>query len=64
MLAGILDHLRQAGINVQEMENIVFKGAAAACVRIQLDRLPDSPTIERIDGSAHVFATSVVALND
>ena len=40
VLAHVFDHLRQADINVQETENIVFEGAEAAVARINLDRAP------------------------
>ena len=40
VLAGILDGLRTAEINVQEMENTIFEGAEAAVARINLERAP------------------------
>jgi D-3-phosphoglycerate dehydrogenase len=40
VLAGVLDGLREEGINIEEMENTVFEGAAAACCTIRLDRAP------------------------
>ncbi|MGD0091738.1 MAG: 3-phosphoglycerate dehydrogenase family protein [Planctomycetota bacterium] len=40
VLAGILDGLRAAEINVQEMENTVFEGAEAAVAHINLERAP------------------------
>ena len=40
MLAGVLDAIKAEQINVQEMENIVFEGAAAAVARINLDNAP------------------------
>ena len=40
--ANVLDLIREAGINAQELENTIFEGAAAACCKIQLDsKLPD-----------------------
>ena len=36
VLAGILDSLKSEGHNIQEMENIIFKGGTAACARIFL----------------------------
>ena len=63
VLAGILHHLREAQVNVQEMENIIFRGAAAACARIQVDRAPDAATLALMNDSDAIFATSVVALN-
>lgn len=40
VLAGVLDLLKQEGINVEEMENTVFDGARAACCTLQLDQAP------------------------
>ncbi len=40
VLAHVLHGMKKSGINVQEMENIVFDGAEAAIARIQLDREP------------------------
>ena len=40
VLAHVFDHLRQANLNVQETENIVFEGAEAAVARINLDGAP------------------------
>lgn len=63
VLAGILDELRQAMINVQEMENIVFSGAKAACAKIQLDKKPENTLLEKIkDSSEHILAISLTEL--
>ncbi len=40
VLAHIFYTLGQAGINVEEMENVIYDGAKAACARIQLDEPP------------------------
>jgi len=40
VLAGVLDALREARINVEEIENEIFEGAMAACARIRLDERP------------------------
>src|SRR3954452_15492320 len=40
VLAHVFNHLRQADLNVQETENIVFEGAEAAVARINLDGAP------------------------
>lgn len=42
VLAGVLDAIKIEQINVQEMENIVFEGAAAAVARINLDNAPST----------------------
>jgi D-3-phosphoglycerate dehydrogenase / 2-oxoglutarate reductase len=42
VLAHVFHHLREANLNVQETENIVFEGADAAVARINLDGEPSS----------------------
>src|SRR5213082_1729828 len=56
VLAAVLDGVRAAEINVQEMENIIFEGAEAAVARIHLDRLPDRASLSRIsESSPHIL---------
>jgi D-3-phosphoglycerate dehydrogenase len=63
VLAHVFDHLRQANLNVQETENIVFEGAEAAVARINLDGRPSSEVCERIKtGNGDVFDLQVVHL--
>jgi D-3-phosphoglycerate dehydrogenase len=62
VLARVLDALKRADINVQEMENIVFRGAKAACARIQVGRAPGAELMAEIEGLSNVFATDLVAL--
>jgi D-3-phosphoglycerate dehydrogenase len=45
VLAGVLDALRTARINVQEMENVVFEGAEAAVAHINLDQAPPAEVL-------------------
>lgn len=51
VLASVLDLLREAGINVEEMENIIFRGGAAAVACLKLDKGPNEELLNRI--SAH-----------
>jgi len=48
VLAGVLDAIKAEQINVQEMENIVFDGAAAAVARINLDNAPTKETLNKL----------------
>jgi D-3-phosphoglycerate dehydrogenase len=48
VLAQVLDAIRAAHINVQEMENIVFEGAEAAVARINLEAAPDASTLDQL----------------
>ena len=62
VLARVLDQLSTAGVNVQEMENIVFQGAIAACARIRLDHAPSKSVLIDIESVPAVHAVSLVAL--
>jgi D-3-phosphoglycerate dehydrogenase / 2-oxoglutarate reductase len=63
VLAAVFDALKEAGINVQETENIVFEGARAAVARIRLDQ---PPTAEILDGirrsTGDILEVSLLAL--
>jgi D-3-phosphoglycerate dehydrogenase len=48
VLASVFDQLKTAGINVEETENIVFDGAAAAVARIHLDSAPSDEVLNAI----------------
>jgi len=48
VLASVLDTVRQASINVQEMENIIFEGSEAAVARINLESALPSDVLERL----------------
>ena len=63
VLAGVLDAIKSEQINVQEMENIVFEGAAAAVARINLDNAPSEAILDRIrSGSADVIELNLIQL--
>lgn len=48
VLASVLDAIKSEQINVQEMENIVFEGAAAAVARINLDNAPSADLLDSL----------------
>ena len=63
VLAGVLDAIKSEQINVQEMENIVFEGAAAAVARINLDNAPSDAMLNRIrSGSADIIELDLIKL--
>jgi D-3-phosphoglycerate dehydrogenase len=63
VLAHVFDHLREADLNVQETENVVFEGAEAAVARINLDGPPAGSLCERIkSGNKDVLDLQVVQL--
>ena len=49
VLANVLEALKAEQINVQEMENIVFEGAAAAVARINLDNAPSKESLRQLE---------------
>ena len=62
VLAGVLEAIRQAEINVQEMENVIFEGAQAAVARIHLETSPAPELIARIQASSpHILEVSLIA---
>ena len=63
VLAHVFNHLRQANLNVQETENIVFEGAEAAVARINLDGAPAADLCQTIkSGNADVLDLQLVRL--
>jgi D-3-phosphoglycerate dehydrogenase / 2-oxoglutarate reductase len=63
VLAGVLEAIRAEHINVQEMENIVFEGAAAAVARINLDNAPSKESLKKLEaGNADIIELDLLAL--
>jgi D-3-phosphoglycerate dehydrogenase len=63
VLAHVFEQLRNAHLNVQETENIIFEGAHAAVARINLDGEPPSDTLTGIQtGNDDVLDLQLVKL--
>jgi D-3-phosphoglycerate dehydrogenase len=63
VLAGVLDAIKAEQINVQEMENIVFEGAAAAVARINLDNAPTKECLNKLrTGNADIIELDLLEL--
>lgn len=62
VLAVVLDEVRKANWNVQEMENLVFAGAKAACARIRFNGVPSDEVKTRIENHPDVLAASLIPL--
>ncbi|MFB6277878.1 MAG: phosphoglycerate dehydrogenase [Salinibacter sp.] len=58
VLAGVLDEVRRANWNIQEMSNRIFEGGAAAVASIRFAGTYDEDTIGRIEDREDVFAVS------
>jgi D-3-phosphoglycerate dehydrogenase len=65
VLAHVLNGLRSAGINVQEMENVVFSGAEAAMARIHLDRAPENGVLDQLrSGRSDIYELDLINLSE
>jgi D-3-phosphoglycerate dehydrogenase len=63
VLATVFNQLKQAGINVEETENVVFEGAAAAVARIHLDSAPPAGALDAIrSNSQDIIELSLLKL--
>lgn len=58
VLAGILDEIRRANWNIQEMSNRIFEGGKAAVASIRFAGAYDEDIIARIEDRDDVFAVS------
>lgn len=61
VLAGVLDSLRDAGINVEEMENTIFQGAEAACCTLLLDSAPSAEALAKLQDLENVLQVTLEA---
>ena len=59
VLASVLDALREAGINVEDMENNIFNGSAAAVASLKLDKTPSADVINEISSNEFIIQISI-----
>ena len=60
VLANVLRVIRDTGINVESMENIIFQGAEGACANIQIDSgLSKEAQEELVASSPDIFAVKI-----
>jgi D-3-phosphoglycerate dehydrogenase len=65
VLASVLEAIKAADINVQEMENVIFEGAEAAVARINLDAAPPAAALEQLKAAnADIIEISLIELRD
>lgn len=62
VLAHVLDALRDEGVNVQEVENIVLGGAKSAIAQLALDKAPTEGGMAKIRMHAAVFDASIMPI--
>ena len=61
-LAHTLEAISAAGINVQEMENVIFEGAVAAVARINVEGTVDESLVAAIKAYETVLDVTVIPL--
>jgi D-3-phosphoglycerate dehydrogenase len=65
VLAFVMDQIRRAGINIQEVQNVIFEGAAAASCRIQLDAEPGPDLLGSLKaGNADILGLELLRIGD
>ena len=62
VLAHVLGVLKDEGVNVQEMENIILGGAKAAIAQIAVDGAPSTAALLRVKKNENVFDAVVMPL--
>lgn len=63
VLAFVMDQLRRAGINIEEVQNVIFEGAAAASCRIQLNTEPKLELLQTIQaGNPDIIGLELLRL--
>jgi D-3-phosphoglycerate dehydrogenase len=59
VLASELDLLKDAGINIEEMENTIFQGGTTASCSLKLDKTPDADLLAKLRTPEHVIQVMV-----
>jgi D-3-phosphoglycerate dehydrogenase len=62
VLAHVFYTLGQAGINVEEMENIIYEGGEAAMARIHLDQAPNDEHLTSIRKNPAVLSAGLFTI--
>ncbi len=65
VLAHVMDQIRRANTNIEEVQNIIFEGAAAACCRIQLNTEPEEKLLKSIrEGNKDIISVESLKLSE
>jgi D-3-phosphoglycerate dehydrogenase len=59
VLAGVLDELRGEGVNIEEMENMIFEGGATASCTLLLDDLPSDVALDKMRKNPVIIQVSL-----
>jgi D-3-phosphoglycerate dehydrogenase / 2-oxoglutarate reductase len=55
VLAGVLDELRNEGVNIEEMENTIFEGGLTASCTLKLDEKPSGKMIKKLQRNKDII---------
>ena len=58
VLARVLDQLRDEGINIEEMQNLIFKNAEAASCSIRVDKIPSAKVLALLENDPDIIEVS------
>jgi len=65
VLAHTLNEISQAGVNVEEMDNVICEGGESACARIKLGAPLDDALLQRIhEGNENIFGVGLYRVKD
>jgi D-3-phosphoglycerate dehydrogenase len=65
VLAYVMDQIHRANNNIEEVQNIIFDGATAACCRIQLDTEPGDKLVAAIkSGNPDIISVESLKIGD
>lgn len=64
VLASVLGVLREAQVNVQDMQNIIFSGGSAACARIHIVGVLDEAHLAQLHADTNIFSVAQVAISE
>jgi D-3-phosphoglycerate dehydrogenase len=59
VLAAVLTEFSKVGLNIEQMQNIVFRGGEAACAKLEVSDKPDDGVIGVLLGHEHIFSIVV-----
>ncbi len=59
VLARVLDVLRDEGVNIEDMQNLIFEKGEAACCSIRVDKVPSSAILDQIRQGQDVIELTV-----
>jgi D-3-phosphoglycerate dehydrogenase / 2-oxoglutarate reductase len=62
VLAHVLGALKEEGVNVQEMENVVLGGAQSAIAQMALDKAPSGEALRNIQHHDSIFDASLIPI--